>query len=112
MNKKIFIKIYLLFCVISACSKNENSTSTLELSGTHWVKTTDEKRHFTFTTASEYVYVELGRSYTGTYSFNGTNGPFIDVDKYGSIDFKVNSKILSVNQDVTNPDFESIYEKQ
>ncbi len=101
--------LLLVLTVLSACSKDNDSA--VELSGTHWKKTTDNSRYFTISNKTKYVYVEGNDSASGTYTFDGTNGVFQTKDE-GSIDFKVNGNILSVNQNDDSPDFESIYEKQ
>ena len=101
--------LLIMLTALSACSKDNDSA--LELSGTHWIKTTDNSRYFTFTNKTEYVYVEGSDSASGTYTFDGTNGVFQTKDE-GNIDFKVNGNILSVNQNDDSSDFESIYEKQ
>ncbi|MCF6297653.1 MAG: hypothetical protein L3J08_06670 [Flavobacteriaceae bacterium] len=109
--KKIFFTIMALGLFITSCNNDDdNSSSQTELSGTQWTKSTDSNRHFTFTSTTEYVYSENGSTHPGTYVFDGTNGTMTETGD--DIDFKVNNDILSVNQDTSDPDFESLYTKQ
>ncbi|MFV0573747.1 MAG: hypothetical protein ACK5M1_15175 [Xanthomarina gelatinilytica] len=114
MKKSLFI-LTLFACITLSCSNdddNPESPETIELSGTHWVKTTDNSRHFTFTSSSEYVYEEDGNNYPGTYVFNGEEGVMTETSSSFELEFRVNGNILSANQNTNDPDFEALYEKQ
>lgn len=112
--KKIFFVLFLNLTLIYSCDSDDDSTSNTPtgLSGTHWIKTTDNDRHFTFTSATEYVYSENGSTHPGTYVFNGTNGTMTETSSNFELEFQVNGNILSANQNTSNPDFEALYEKQ
>ena len=98
--------------ILSCDNDDDNSSKQTELSGTQWVKTTDNTRHFTFISDTEYVYSENGNTYPGTYVFDGVNGTMTEDSSSFELSFKVNNDILSANQDTSDPDFEALYAKQ
>lgn len=111
MKKSLLFAILITFSF--ACSSDDDDQNTQEgLSGTHWVKTTNNERHFTFTSTTEYVYSEGGSSYPGTYIYDGSEGVMTETSSNFELDFKVEGNILSANQDTSDPDFEALYEKQ
>ena len=71
--------------------------------------TTDSSRHFTFTTETDYVYVEYGSNYPGTYTYNGSIGSFYEPEDPEPINFRVNGDILITDQ---NDEEETLYKKQ
>ena len=112
--RKSFLLISFILAALFSCSSDDDGNIPIDptnLSGTHWIKTTDNTRHFTFTSSTEYVYSENGSEYQGTYTFDGANGVF-DEGSSTEIQFKVNGNILSANQNFSNLDFEALYEKQ
>jgi len=109
--KKIILILLFLSITVTSCNKEDN-TNPNSLEGTHWVKTTDSSRHFTFTSSTECVYVEDKYSYPGTYVFDGSNGTIIETSSNFNLSFNVNGNILSANQDTDDPDFEALYKKQ
>lgn len=103
--------IFLVAISITSCSSN-NDDDLPSLVGTHWIKSSDNSRHFTFTTENEYVYVENGSSYPGTYTFNGTEGVFTETSSGFQGDFKVVGDVLTSYQDVNDPTSGVNYIKQ
>lgn len=113
MKKNISTLLLSLILLFSCSNDNDSSTEDNNiLSGTHWVKTTNSERHLTFKSTTEYVYSENGKTYSGTYTFDGSSGKMYEKSSSFVLDFKVNGDILSANQNTTNPDFEALYKKQ
>lgn len=115
MKNTARIFLLFLFTTLLSCSNDDDNSvvdTPTTLSGTHWIRTTNSTRHFTFTSSTEYVYSEGGVQYPGTYTYSGSSGTFTETSSGSTISFKVNGNILSANQDDTNPDFEALYEKQ
>ncbi len=111
--KKNILFLFLSLPILFSCNNDDDSSSSqTELSGTHWIKTTDSNRHFTFTSATEYEYYENGSTHPGTYIFNGSNGTMTETSSNFELEFQVNGSILSANQNTSDPDFEALYDKQ
>jgi hypothetical protein len=108
LNKSFYL--VLLICLTISCGKDDDNKTTKTLSGTHWTRTTNNSIHFTFSTDIDFTYVEYGKSYTGTYSFNGSNGSLLlDITLNDPINFKVNGDVLNTEQ---NDAEDTLYKKQ
>jgi hypothetical protein len=113
MKKVILIVLSILTISISSCKSDDDSNDDpLTLSGTHWVRSDDDSRYFTFTSENEYEYGENNNSYPGTYIFDGSTGTFTETSSGYQSNFEVLGDILTDYQDPDDPTNGTNYIKQ
>lgn len=96
------ILLSIISITLFACSNDgDDSNDEYSINGTSWIGTgdTDSSRSITFTSASEYLYIEPGAGghNEGTYTFSNKSG--VLTDSYGTTPFTINNDLLVIDYD-------------